>query len=547
MPAGDSNKRILILLFWFCYLAAPVGETLAEPTSDAVRAAEDLRASASSGLQLELSRKWLEAIEHYEQALKRWPDTKQLEIGLRRSKIHFGIDRRYTDASFERRLVTRSRDEALALFDEVLLQVRSSYVEQVSSKSFLAHGTESFYLALANRNFLDRNLRGADPGRIKHLRSELQQVYWNKPLANRREARDALVEVCELARSLLGLSSGPVVMEYVFGGCHALDDYSSFLTPDRLDDLYGNIEGEFVGLGIEMKAELGKGLLLVDVLPESPASEGGMVPGDHIVSVNGTDCRQMTTDEAARLLRGPTDSSVQIELQSPLAKVTRRHTFRRRAVQVKSIPVARMIDARHGIGYIRMTGFQKTSALEMDQALNKLNGQGMRSLIWDLRGNPGGLLTAAVEVVDRYIDDGVLVSTRGRTRDQNWSYSAHRPGTWNIPLVLLVDGNSASASEIVAGALNDYSRGVIVGRTTYGKWSVQTIFPVRGSTGLRLTTAKFYSPLGRTLGKIGVKPDVVVEASNRRRTYYRPSDLDARHDADIRKGLEILRTQISQR
>lgn len=180
-------------------------------------------------------------------------------------------------------------------------------------------------------------------------------------------------------------------------------------------------------------------------------------------------------------------------------------------MQVKSIPVAKILDTEQGIGYIQMTGFQKSSAVELDMALNRLRRQGMKSLIWDLRGNPGGLLTAAVEVLDRFIDDGTLVSTRGRTADQNFTYSAHRPGTWDIPLVLLIDGNSASASEIVAGAVRDHGRGEIVGRQSFGKWSVQSIYPARNGTGLRLTTAKFYSPDGHSHSKIGVKPDVVIE------------------------------------
>src|SRR5262249_31185068 len=153
-----------------------------------------------------------------------------------------------------------------------------------------------------------------------------------------------------------------------------------------------------------------------------------------------------------------------------------------------------------------MNSFQKSSAQELDAALQQLRQQGMRSLIWDLRGNPGGLLYAAVEVCDRFIDTGVLVSTRGRTANDNMSYSAQRPGTWNVQLVLLVDGDSASASEIVAGAIRDHNRGKLVGRKTYGKWSVQTIFRVNGTSGLRLTTARFYAPGGGTYSKVGINP-----------------------------------------
>jgi carboxyl-terminal processing protease len=222
--------------------------------------------------------------------------------------------------------------------------------------------------------------------------------------------------------------------------------------------------------------------------------------------------------------------------------------FTRREVQIKSIPLARIVDREQGIAYIQMTGFQSSTARELDEALARLQAQGMRALIWDLRGNPGGLLPTAVEVLDRFIEDGVLVSTRGRTADQNFQYFAHRAGTWKLPLVLLVDGDSASASEIVAGAIRDHHRGTIVGRQTFGKWSVQSIVQMQGSAGLRLTTAKFYAPRGETLGKIGVAPDRVVELAEPRETYYRgPEDLSPDRDPDLREGLEVLRRQIAQR
>tara|TARA_R110002095_G_scaffold105799_2_gene92588 strand:- start:8840 stop:9361 length:522 start_codon:yes stop_codon:yes gene_type:complete len=168
----------------------------------------------------------------------------------------------------------------------------------------------------------------------------------------------------------------------------------------------------------------------------------------------------------------------------------------------------------------------------------------MRSLIWDVRGNPGGLLSAAVEVLDRFLEEGKLVSTKGRVADQNWSYTAHRPGTWKIPLVLLVDENSASASEIVAGAMTDHRRATVIGRKTYGKWSVQSIFPIRGSTGLRLTTAKFYSPQGNTYGKIGIKPNITVEKDELQTAMYGASrEQMLAADSDIKRGLQILQRQ----
>ncbi|MFQ5730353.1 MAG: S41 family peptidase [Planctomycetaceae bacterium] len=547
MLAFRRNRRsivaVLLLALWAGGMAGFPGRTARAAETDS----RQVRAAQRKGAGLEKDRQWLKAIRHYEKALKEYPGDGRLRYGLRRSRIHFSIARRYHDRSFESKLLTKSKSAALDLFDDVLSQVRGSYVHAISSTSFVAHGTESLYMALANDNFAAKHLKGVDPQRIQRMRRILRDQYWNKPQANRLAARNTVAGVAETAQSVVGIPPAAVVMEYTFGGCNALDDYSSLLTPNRLEDLYGNIDGEFVGLGIEMKAEFGKGMLLVNILPDSPAQEGGMHRGEYITAINGRDCRNMTTDAASRLLRGRSGTTARLALTDGDGR-TRTREFVRRAVTVKSITVAEIIDARNGIGYIQMNGFQKTTAAELDAALAKLNRQGMKTLVWDLRGNPGGLLTTAVEVLDRFLSSGTLVSTRGRTRDQNWSYSARQLETWNTPLVLLVDGDSASASEIVAGAIRDHHRGLIVGRQTFGKWSVQSIFPMNEKMGFRMTTAKFYSPNGHNLSKVGVKPDVVVKTAPKRPLRYRAprTPEEWKDDTDLSKAVEIIRKRAAR-
>ncbi|MEX2286583.1 MAG: S41 family peptidase [Planctomycetaceae bacterium] len=549
MPVRKWIQRAGLLQFVVICLLGIAAIASAGAQIDPATQLAETRTAIQGGARIEQSRQWLKAIEHYEEALKQWPDNEQLQYGLRRSKIHFAVERRYADSSFEEALLHKSRRDALLLFDDVLDQVRAYYVVPISSTSFVAHGTESLYLALANPKFVERNLHGVDSERVEQMRTVLKDQFWNKPVAQQGGARLVVEQVCDRAHQLLGTNDSAIVMEYIFGGCNALDDYSSYLTPDRLEDLHGNIEGEFVGLGIEMKSEAGSGLLLVNVLPESPAAEGGLTRGDFIVDINGTDCRNMTTDEAAKLLRGRTGTRVHLSYLSRGATSRRQGDFVRRAVQVKSIPVAKIVDSTNGIGYIKLIGFQKSSPRELDEALQKLSAEGMRSLIWDLRDNPGGLLNAAAATLDRFISSGVLVSTRGRAADETQTYSAYREGTWNVPLVLLVDGNSASASEIVAGAIRDHKRGTIVGRKTYGKWSVQTIIHIRDKTGLRLTTAKFYSPKGDNLSKIGVEPDFVVELPAEHKTFYRGAldEVDSENDLDLQRGLSVLRGQFTRR
>lgn len=526
--------------------AAVVADQSQVASAEREALAADLLTTIRNGQDLERNRSWAKAIELYESGLEKWSHT-DLEYGLRRSKIHFSIERRYDDASFLKMLDETRQDSAVAVLEEVLNKVQANYVDNLSETSFVAHGTESLYLALADKKFLGHNLSDIEPSRIQTLRKALREHYWNKPVNDRSSGIEMVREVCALAQDEAGLPPTATVMEYVFGGCNALDDYSCFLSPGKLKDLYNNIDGQFVGLGIEMKAEADKGLTLMNVLPGSPAHEGGLLAGETIVAISGTNCVNMSTDSAAGLLQGREGSRVTLEVMGR-SRETREVTITRRAVEVKSVPIAKIIDTENGIGYIQLTGFQKNTAAEMDAALVRLQAQGMRALIWDVRGNPGGLLTAAVEVLDRFIDQGVLVSTRGRIPDQNYSYSAHRTGTTNIPLVLITDDESASASEIVAGAIRDHKRGTIIGRKTYGKWSVQTIHDLSSApSGLRLTTAKFYSPAGHTLGKIGVKPDFELPPPNPERQFFLPpTELNLAEDTDVQKGIELLQQSYAQ-
>jgi carboxyl-terminal processing protease len=220
----------------------------------------------------------------------------------------------------------------------------------------------------------------------------------------------------------------------------------------------------------------------------------------------------------------------------------------RQRVQIRSITRTMLLDPEQGIGYIRMEGFQDNTAAELDEALRSLERQGMRALIWDLRGNPGGLLETAAEVIDRFIDRGVLVSTRGRSPEQNQVFNAHGGPARSYPLALVVDENSASASEIVAGAIKDHRRGTIVGRTTYGKWSVQTIIHLPGETGLKLTTAKFYSPDNRNYSDTGLAPDVAVpEPTGLRTTFYRSRTVDEiSSDPDVAEALRVLQLRLTR-
>jgi carboxyl-terminal processing protease len=258
---------------------------------------------------------------------------------------------------------------------------------------------------------------------------------------------------------------------------------------------------------VELKADSGA-LFIVDVIPRSPAEQAGIRANDRITAVDGQPTHSLSTDEAASMLTGEEGTIVRVTVVSP-GQAPRELTVRRASVEVPSLENVHMIKPELGVAYVKIPAFQKSTAADLEEALWSLHKQGMRSLIIDLRGNPGGLLTASVEVADKFIADGGIVSTRGRSEQENFSYRAHRPGTWRVPLVVLIDGDSASASEIFAGAIQDSGRGKIVGTRSYGKGSVQGIFPLgRNGAGARLTTARFFSPLGHPISNVGITPDI---------------------------------------
>jgi carboxyl-terminal processing protease len=487
------------------------------------RAAADAAAAAGSsrpeeadsvlerGLEQERSRDWAAAIETYHGALERWPSRVDFSRRLRLCEIHFKLIRRYTDGSFRNILLRLPHDQAVDLYDEVLERIQSNYVDPVPLEPLVRHGLDDLEVALRDPVFVKTNAPAATPEGVSWLREALRQHRAALVVPDRLSAvRMALVS-SELARQAIGLASTPVLLEFTCGACDALDDFTSYLTPDKLEDLYAMIDGNFVGLGVELKNDK-EGLRLIGVIRGGPAWEAGLAPGELIVKIGGQPIKGLTLDEAANRLQGTEGSTVELDVRRRDGS-TRSHRLVRRHVEVESVMKVKLVEEQHGIGYLQLGGFQKTSGDEIDRAIEALSRKGMRILVLDLRGNPGGLLNVAVEIAERFIDTGLIVSTRGRAPDQTQSLSARGHAKWRMPLYVLVDHESASASEILAGALQDHQRATILGARTYGKGSVQSIFSLRSApAGLKLTTAKFYSPLNRPYSEQGVQPDIPITA-----------------------------------
>ena len=493
----------------------------------------------SEGRALENRQRWLDALAHYEDACHKHPASEELKLRRTLAQIHVDLDRRFADSSYLQMVGTLSEAQAAEAFNEVVLKIQSHYVGDPVWQSLMWRGTANLDIALTKDKIRQRFLSNVSNDQINAFRHRLRDDVNRRRVVSRAEARDLVIYAANLAAQELGLNTAVTISEYCCGAISSLDRYSTYLTGGQLDDVYNQIEGNFVGLGIELKAE-NNALLIVKVIPEGPADEAGIVAGDRITAVDDVPTQRVSSERAAEMLKGEQGSAVKVTLRGANG-LTRVAEVRRERVEVPCVEQTAILDRDSGVGYFRLTSFQKTTNRDVDAALWQLQRQGMRSLIIDLRGNPGGLLTASVEVSDKFLMDGTIVSTRGRSPQEDFDYKAHRAGTWRVPLVVLIDRDTASASEILAAAIRDHGRGTVIGQRSYGKGSVQGIFPLSSSrAGVRLTTAKFYSPQGRAISEKGVLPHRVVESAAVNDSIIVPSTPDL-SDPIISAALETAR------
>lgn len=286
------------------------------------------------------------------------------------------------------------------------------------------------------------------------------------------------------------------------------DPYSRFLLPSAYNEMKIDNSGEFGGIGIYLGMSKENELLVVSPIEGTPAERAKVKAGDHIVAIDGRSTADMSSDEAASLMRGPKGTAVTIAVERGREKTRLEFHLVRDVIKVPSVQ-GKMLPEQ--LGYVRMASFSATTADDFERNLRKLEGEGMRGLVLDLRFNPGGLLTAAIEVLNRLIGEGPLLHVVGRASAKQTFYA--RPGQLhpNYPMVVLINGGSASAAEIVAGALQDTHRGIVVGTKSFGKGSVQTIYPLHDGSALSLTTQKWLTAGGHSISQKGIVPDVVVK------------------------------------
>ena len=305
------------------------------------------------------------------------------------------------------------------------------------------------------------------------------------------------------------INESDVMDAAINGVLQYLDPYSVYMNPELFESMQTDTKGEFGGLGIEVSMEAGV-VKVISPIDDTPASKAGIKAGDYIIKINDVQVQGKTLMEAVKLMRGPVGSSIDLTIRRRGEKKIINKTIIRKMIQVKSVE-AKII--KNNIGYLRLKSFNSNSSKQLVEKIKNFEkSKKLTGYILDLRNNPGGLLTQAINVTDFFLNDGEIVSTKGRKASENRRFFAKKGDkVKGKPLIILINNGSASASEIVAGALKDHKRAILLGENTYGKGSVQSIIPLSDGGGMRLTISKYYLPSGQSISEIGVSPDILVE------------------------------------
>ena len=307
------------------------------------------------------------------------------------------------------------------------------------------------------------------------------------------------------------IDQADVMDSAINGVLQSLDPYSSYMSPELFRDMQTDTRGEFGGLGIEIGMEAGV-VKVISPIDGTPADKAGIKAGDFIVKIDGEQVQGKTLMESVKLMRGPVGTSIKLTIRRKNVKKALEFEVERKIIEVKSVK-AKLIGKKKNIAYVRLKSFNENSD---DQLINNIkifeNKNDPLGYVIDVRNNPGGLLAQAIRITDFFLDDGEIVSTKGRKRSETRKFFAKSgDGISGKPIIILINNGSASASEILAGALKDHKRAILIGETSYGKGSVQSIIPLKNGGGMRLTISKYYLPSGKSISEVGVEPDIFVE------------------------------------
>ena len=325
------------------------------------------------------------------------------------------------------------------------------------------------------------------------------------------EKIDLFAEVLEKIQNeyVEEVDQAEIIDSAINGALQSLDPFSAYMNPKVFEESQSETSGEFGGLGIEVSMESGV-IKVITPIDDTPASKAGIKAGDYIVKINGEQVQGKTLMEAVNLMRGPEGTSIEITVRRKGLRKAKIFKITREIIEIKSV-ISKIVDNK--VGYLRLRAFNENSSSQLKKEISKIEkNKKLVGYILDLRNNPGGLLSQAVIISDFFLNDGEIVSTKGRKKRENRKFFAKKGDKIDgKPLIVLINNGSASASEIVAGALQDQKRAILLGETTFGKGSVQSIIPLKNRGAIRLTISKYYLPSGKSISEVGVVPDIKVE------------------------------------
>ncbi len=437
--------------------------------------------------------------------------------------------------------------QAVAIYRDVLDTLQTRYVDRdkVAPVRLFLDGVRELRAALNERVFVDDHLADVRPEALRSFKARLDALHDGRVVAGSlKDARDQFQAVLQAAQALR-LKPGVVLLEFVCGACHGLDEYTLYLGPRQLGEAEAERDGRAITVGLEVAA-LDQRLVVTRVYRNSPAEEAGLRPGDVIWSIDGQPVDTSMPGAAAVRLLGEEGTLVDVEVprmtpDGMLLMPARALRLERRLIAVPSVdPGEELRDGLRehtGVGLIRIASFQRTTAHELKEAIfdlrARLGDAGLRALVLDLRGNPGGSFAAGLQVAELFLQEGVITYTQGRSGKE--AHRANNPGAFTMPLVLLIDGETASAAEVVAGAMKERGRALLVGQATFGKSTLQDVFPLdRLKAGLQITIARFCPAARAAFDGRGVTPDRPVERSPM-------SAADAQRDAALQVAEQVLK------
>jgi carboxyl-terminal processing protease len=473
--------------------------------------------------EAEKAKNWLEACKTYDLILRQDRTRVEAREGYQRCLRHFHQVRRHGDQGYRDAVAALKPSEAVDTYRQVFKLLAAKYVDRgrTNPKRLFQQGIQELRFALDEEVFRTNYHIKAEV--IEAFKAELDALR-DRPIES---ADDAAKEILALARTARKMELvpkslrkvaemiGPVfVLEFACGACNTLDEYSRFLTPSHFGDEQAALRGKFVGIGIDL-AVVDQHLEIARVYPRSPAAEAGLLPRDRVLRIDRQPTDSQAPEAAADRLRGEPGSAIEVEVLSPSQMEPRSVKLSRRPVAVPSVEPAILQDGKSGLyfGHLRINHFQESTLQEVKEALAVLQTEGIQGLVLDLRGNPGGLFESSVQVSKLFLGSGVIVYTHGQVEEYNQPFKADSMNPFLMPMVVLVDGETASAAEVLAGALKENKRALVVGQTTYGKGTIQSFFPLDSAAwakapgGIRLTVAKFDSPAKVPYSGRGIEPD----------------------------------------